>query len=353
MKTIPVIDVTDLYHPHQDPGDNFDLLTAYALPEIDLRAVLLDITQEFRQEKFLHPRFGEQAGPREPGVIPVTQCNYLFGRSVPYGIGPFRRMRTPKDTLEDCPPFMNAIDCLLRTLAEAVEPVHILSFGSARIITAAYNRAPELLMEKTACIHLAAGASGPYLEWNVELDIQAFVGLLRSPLPIALYPCATTDGPFDIGVHNTFWRLYDLSFIRAMDPPLRRYLLYAFGRSDRSDFLRCLEQDVLPENILTAIQYHNVWETAVWMQVAGRVLTRTPAGVRYCPRSQAAAHDVVLKEELIPCTFTVEDSGLFTFSFTDKPTNKKIYRRETPPALEAMLAEALTALYLSYRSTLL
>ena len=36
---IPVIDCTDLYHPHQDVGDNFDLVLPYALnEEIDLRA---------------------------------------------------------------------------------------------------------------------------------------------------------------------------------------------------------------------------------------------------------------------------------------------------------------------------
>lgn len=39
---IPVIVITDLYHPAQDPGDNFDLLMAYALPNIDLKAVILD-----------------------------------------------------------------------------------------------------------------------------------------------------------------------------------------------------------------------------------------------------------------------------------------------------------------------
>ena len=29
---VPLIDVTDLYHPHQDVGDNLDILAAYALP---------------------------------------------------------------------------------------------------------------------------------------------------------------------------------------------------------------------------------------------------------------------------------------------------------------------------------
>ena len=30
QKKIPIIDITDLYHPYQDPGDNFDLMMAYA-----------------------------------------------------------------------------------------------------------------------------------------------------------------------------------------------------------------------------------------------------------------------------------------------------------------------------------
>ena len=42
----PVIDVTDLYTPYQDPGDNFDLVAAYALPQIDLKAVILDATSQ-------------------------------------------------------------------------------------------------------------------------------------------------------------------------------------------------------------------------------------------------------------------------------------------------------------------
>jgi hypothetical protein len=31
-KPRPIIDCTDLYHPPQDPGDNFDIVAAYCLP---------------------------------------------------------------------------------------------------------------------------------------------------------------------------------------------------------------------------------------------------------------------------------------------------------------------------------
>ena len=73
MKKIPIIDITDLYHPYQDPGDNFDILTAYALPEIDLKAVLLDVTEEYRHQRQPDTSNGSEIELREPGIIPVAQ----------------------------------------------------------------------------------------------------------------------------------------------------------------------------------------------------------------------------------------------------------------------------------------
>ena len=81
---VPVINVTDLYHPYQDPQDNLDLIAAYALPEVDLRAIIFDVTAEYRKpsgQVVGLPR--DDQGPREPGYIQVTQLNRIFGRNVP------------------------------------------------------------------------------------------------------------------------------------------------------------------------------------------------------------------------------------------------------------------------------
>ena len=43
---IPLIHITDMYHPPQDPDDHFDLATIAALPEFDLQGVILDVTQK-------------------------------------------------------------------------------------------------------------------------------------------------------------------------------------------------------------------------------------------------------------------------------------------------------------------
>jgi hypothetical protein len=151
---VPIIDVTDLYHPHQDVGENFDLVAAYALPEIDLRAVILDAHDSFRKPLSDHPLLtklygSDKSGPRDPGFIPVLQLNYIFNRNVPTAVGPFTMMNFPQDKMLDIPAFQQqGVELILQVLRESKEPVSILSFGSARAIVVAYNRDPKLCHAK-------------------------------------------------------------------------------------------------------------------------------------------------------------------------------------------------------------
>ena len=55
---VPVLYCTDLFHPHDDPDDHFDLATLYALPGIEILGIVLDQGTN-----------GEQA--QRPGTIPV------------------------------------------------------------------------------------------------------------------------------------------------------------------------------------------------------------------------------------------------------------------------------------------
>ncbi|NOX54091.1 MAG: hypothetical protein GXP27_06555 [Planctomycetes bacterium] len=350
---VPVIDVTDLYHPPQDVGDNFDLVTAYALPEIELRAVVLDCTEAFRKPVADHPNMHpDPTGPRDAGIIPVTQLNYIFDRNVPFGVGPFRAMRSPDDPMRDVPTFQQTgIELILETLRKSKQRVQIVSFGSARAIAAAFNRAPNLMRAKVRRIHLCAGADSPaFLEWNVLLDPNAIVRLLRSDLPIAIYPCATKDGPFAYSRHNTYWCLPDLAFVKRMEPRLRRYLCFALERKSRADFLRAMDEDWPVDFDRSAYtRRHKVWETAVWAQVSGRRLVRRGGGpFRFRPSGQVRPSDQVIPETLRPCRVKVRDNGAFTFEFTDGPTNFFIYERGDPKSYEQACREAIPALYLSF-----
>ena len=365
---IPLIDVTDLYHPHQDVGDNFDILAAYSLPEVDLRAVILDCTEPFRQPVAKDPGpglFPDAGGPREPGFIPVLQLNYIFGRNVPCATSPFTRMKSVGDKMLDAPPFQRqGIELILKTLRESARPVHIVSFGSARAIAAAYNREPALFNRKLARLHLCAGGSSPpapnYLEWNVALDPLAIVCLLRSDLPIAIYPDAANNaggkgygamGPaFSYDAHNTYYKLPDLRFIARMNPPLRRYLEYAFSRSSRMDFLRATEGDGPPLDEKILAREHHVWETAVWICLSGRRLVKRADGSHRIVRpDEVLPADTVLPNELRPCEVKVQDSGIYEIRETRAASNRSVYYRGDPRKNENALREALPALYLSFR----
>jgi pyrimidine-specific ribonucleoside hydrolase len=365
-KKIPVIDVTDTYHPYQDPGDNFDLIMAYALPEIDLKAIIFDVTEEFLKPVANHPiLYNDPNGPREPGIIPVMQLNYIFNRDVPFGVGPYTAMDSPEDKMLDAPGFQQkGVELILKILQESNEPVHILSFGSARPVAVAYNRNPELFHSKVKQIHLSAGTASPDYrlgnspshnaipggEWNVALDSAAFIRMLRSDLPIAIYPCATKDGAFELGAHNTHWKLPNLHFINQMDPELRNYLNFAFSRKMKVDFLQAMDTGV-QEDLQGDIyeKPHSVWETAVWMQVANRALVNREDGTyRLIPADEIVATDKVLENDLKKCKVNVRGDGRFDFKLTNEPTNFSIYKRGNPHENEKALQEALPHLYMSF-----
>lgn len=353
--SIPVISVTDIYHPAEDPGDNFDLIMPFALPELDLRAVVIDVTAEMR-----HRVEGGVPGfqsVRDPGIIPMLQLNHLFDRDVPWALGPFRRMRSIDDRMVDVPGTQQrGIELILDVLRRSAEPVHILSFGSARTIAAAYNRDPELMRSKLALLSLSAGSTVPtFDEWNVLLDPQAIRCLLTSDLPIALYPCATGKDCYSKDHHNTFYSLSSLSWFREMDPGLKRYLAYAFEPSHRVDFLRALEEDP-DESTLTRIgeRSHSVWETAPWVNVAGRVIATLPDGTyRIIPKDSVDPSWEIIRNDLVPCQVEPREDGLFTWRMArpDESTRTTIFARDDPDVYEQALNNALPCLYQSFSTS--
>ena len=133
----------------------------FGLPDVELKAVLLDITDAFRKDTADHPTlWKDPRGPREAGIIPVEQLSYIFNKKVPYGIGPLSMMKSEKDKMEYLSHYeQEAIHLLLNILEKSKKPIEILSFGSARILAVAYNRKPELMKKKIHKIYLSAGTA--------------------------------------------------------------------------------------------------------------------------------------------------------------------------------------------------
>lgn len=362
----PVIVITDLYHPYQDPGDNLDLINGYALADVDLKAVILDITGAFTKDTADHPiLWKDPRGPREAGIIPVEQLNFIFNRKVKYAIGPVALMQSETDNMMDTPPYYNGVELFLETLKETNKPLEVISFGSARILAVAWNRDPELLIRKISRIHLCAGTASPdYVmggdsganmipggEWNVALDVFAFTRLLRSPLPIALYPCAGKEGGFVKDKNNTYWKLKDMSFLIEMDPHLQRYLDFAFGMRLRHDFLQAMEAGQPYENPAD-IQFKefHVWESAVWIEVTERVLiSDAEHRFKLAKKEEINSQSRVLESGLRPCHLSeIRDDGRFKFEYTSEPSRINIYFRGNPEENEAALNQIIPEVFKAF-----
>lgn len=362
----PIVVITDLYHPYQDPGDNLDLINGFAMPDIELKAVILDITDSFRKDTADHPSlWKDPRGPREAGIIPVVQLNYIFNRNVRYAIGPVNPMQNEFDKMLETPKFYRGVELFMEILTQVDEPIEVLSFGSARVIAVAYNRNPELLEKKIKKIHLSAGTASqnyqmgsdiganmiPGGEWNVALDVFAFLRLLKSSLPIALYPCAGRDGGFVKDTNNSYWTLKDMSFLKEMHPQLQCYIDYAFDKKLRFDFLRAMDAGSPYKNIAkNQFEKFHVWETAIWLEVTNNAILNDSSNCyNLCKKSQLKKSDVVLKSGLRPCKITeVRDDGRFLFEYTNSRSNISIYFRDDTEENEKALNHIVPKLFKSY-----
>jgi hypothetical protein len=265
---VPVIYGTDLFHPHDDPDDHFDLATLFALPELEVKAILLD-----QGEKQL----------QRPGAIPLEQMMRLTGRRVPFAIGLARKLASPADDGRDQPArFQAAVDLLLKTLRESPEPVTIIAAGSVRDIAAAWNREPALMKRKAARLYLNIGnADRRGSEYNVDLDPQAYVGLLRSGLPLYLCFCMPMAQPAaSNALYSTWWRFRQSEVLASAPRELQNYFIYALQRCapEELDPQKALPADLRPWRRLVWEMDRNMWCTASFLHAAGRNVRETSGG---------------------------------------------------------------------------
>jgi hypothetical protein len=256
---VPLLYCTDLFHPHDDPDDHFDLATIYAIPEFDLKGIVLDQGAKQLQR---------------PGRIPVSQLNHLTGREVPVAIGLEAELKSPEDKALDQPQqFQGGVRSILDTLRAAARPVAIATVGSVRDVTAAYNREPALLRQKVGQIMIFIGEASrsDFREHNVGLDPHAFVGLMRSGLPIYWVPC------FDGGLwrnegHASFWQARHADLLGGAPAGLLQYFIYALER-EKAQSLEFLAKPVDPARKAKLFAgTRNLWCTAIFGSLAGRRL---------------------------------------------------------------------------------
>jgi hypothetical protein len=254
---VPVVYSTDLFHPHDDFDDHIDLATLFALPELDVKAIILE-------------KGDEQA--KRPGKFPVEQMFALTGRRVPYASG-LMPLKSASDTGRDQPAAdQKGVELLLNVLRESDKPVAILTLGSVRDVVAAFNREPELVRKRTAGIYMNIGNSqvgGG--EWNVGLDVEAFRGLLRTDLPIWWFPCHPVKG-----IATTYWEIPKMGDTFSGAPTsLKCYFTYALRKSNPSqlDSIAALQGDGADADGLFN-KPKDMWSLVSMLHLAGRRIHR-------------------------------------------------------------------------------
>ncbi len=327
---MPVVFCTDLYHPHVDADDHIDLATVCALPELEVKAILLD-----------HGAMQQ----RQPGRIPVAQMRHLTGRPLPCALG-LTPLRAPDDTGRDQPAaYQEAVALLLRTLREAPAPVKILTAGSVRDVQAAFNREPELLRAKVAGLYINIGNStigGD--EYNVGLDRAAYRGLLRTGLPIWWYPCFPARGR-----ETTYYRFTQFpDALRAAPRGLQNYFLYALRYLDpaKTDPLAALSADLgTPDAALAQAPSFQggkeMWCTPSILTAAGRKCYRV-GGRHVAALTPPPGGEEVSVYEYVPTRLEVDDQGKPTkIEFGAADANVRVIRLVDPQRYGAVMNDCL------------
>jgi hypothetical protein len=252
---LPVLYSTDLFHPHSDPDDHYDLATLFAMGEFDVKGVVLDLGKTQKR------RLGEPA---------LKQMIEISGRRVPYAIGLGERLRSADDKKLDEPEeFQGGVALILSALKESKEKVTLFTTGSVRDVAAAFNREPALLREKVAAIYFNAGRGpdGNQDECNVVYDPVAYARLFESGLPLYWCPCFGRDG------YGTFFSADQATVVGACTERVQNYFAYCLTKSN-ADPLQFLDSG--PHPLPTGSR--SMWCTAPFFHAAGRSVYELPNG---------------------------------------------------------------------------
>jgi inosine-uridine preferring nucleoside hydrolase len=327
---VPVIYSTDLYHPHDDPDDHYDLACLYALPELDVKCVIIDMAN-IREKRSYHGR------PKKPGLVALEQMEHLTGRQLPCVTGLEHPLKSVDDPGTDQPEStQGAVNKILSVLRESEEKVAIFTVGSLVDVAAAFNREPDLLREKVRAIYINAGTGpdGYQEEWNVRLDQNAYQRILLSDLPVESYPCFGRDGYF------THFVVDQNEVLGSAPAPLRAFFAYALDRSTEAP-IPFLSGDYPPPQ-----GPRNMWCTPSFVDLAGRKIYKTDKGYEALaepPQPDAAPvncyqmQPVKLALGKVP-TRTTEPPGLpcFQANLNVAETNVHVIHKQEPEYTEVM-----------------
>jgi len=335
----PVFHQTDIFHPHADPDDHWDLACNYALAnrgDIELQGIMID--------------YPPWAG--DPALAAVAQLNFITGLAVPVVVGTSQSMSSRTDNQPGADPATyGAANFLLKVLRQSPEPLVINIVGSCRDVALAGLKDPGLFERKCAAIYLNAGTGSPLkekaaeIEYNVQRNPASYAAIFDLPCPVYWMPCwdevALTVAERKVMEWGTHYRFLQSDILEHLSPVMQNYFIYAMERSSGQNWLRCLLDPVNPELLRKygALE-RSMWSTAGFLHGAGYAVDTAGNIVAL----SQAGDDVVFRFE--PVSIVCGDSGITTWKLDTGSTKKfkfhvldlERYRRAMTTAMRSLLS---------------
>jgi len=310
---VPLVYCTDLFHPPDDPDDWFDLATVFSIEEFDIRGIVLD--QGEKQMK-------------RTGRIPVEQMMVITGKKKVVSVyGLPRKLKSPEDKGLDQPQELQVgVELILNVLRRSDKKVTTIAVGSLRDVCAAFNREPGLLREKVGRLYVVAGHSDGGKEYNVQLDPHAYVGVMRSGLPVCWLPC------FGREPYVSRWQFRQGEVLDKCSLQVQNYFAYGLTKADpaKVDAILALYKPIPTEEKAKVWAMNRaMWSTAAFVDAAGRTMVMKGGQWRAVPREGGKARNPVFG--FVPAKVTVSDKGISRFAdieINSTEANMRIFRFE-------------------------
>jgi hypothetical protein len=344
---VPMLHVSDLFRPHNDPDDHWDLACVYALAHqsrAELQGILIDYPQAGRNN--------------DPDVLAVAQMNYLTGKAVPIAIGSPKRLDAQQTRLPENAADVAGVRAFLDLLRSSPRPVVISVLGSCRDVAIAAQLEPELFTKKCAAVYLNAGSGTPdqakaaRLEWNVNLDPVSYGAMFRLPCRVYWMPCfeevPAKGEKWQAAQYGTFYRFRQGEILPRLSDRVQNFFAYMFrhGRTlgpksppvTQADWLKYLvgpkESDLLARQ---GQMDRNMWCTGGFLHAVG--LTVNVDG-QIVPLAGAQNPVYTFEPIRVECLPT----GVTHWTPDAKSTDRFIFRVLDPERYPAAMATAMRSL---------
>ncbi len=222
-----VLLTTDLYHPHNDPNDHWNLATLYAMHReglIHLAGILCD------EDKPNQKRWGGRFG--DPSIESVAQLNYLTASAVPIGIGSHTPLTCDADLAKAAENGhkVSSIALMLSVLESSEAPVDIHMTGSCRDVVVAAAMRPDLFRRVRIFLNAGTWGSQDPLEYNVSLEPYSFSRVFEIPCEICWAPCfeKLERYPYHVSERANYYEIDQGDYLPYLSSGLQNYFLYMY-----------------------------------------------------------------------------------------------------------------------------